>query len=136
MAGSYRSLVLRNMEIAFGNEKSPPELRTLAREHFATLGANLLCSPIKVSKNEPRAADRVPGRCWEDLDGLFSYSHGRAEGVVLDHLATWEIGSCSPSSRRLRPGAPGWERITQPLRNRYLDAHIKKLRARFGIHAL
>ena len=53
----YRRLVLRNLGIAFGREKSPAELRALARKHFATLGANLFSS-IKL----PRALARRRSR--------------------------------------------------------------------------
>ena len=44
LATPYRRLVLRNLGIAFEGEKSPAQLRRLAREHFATLGANLFSS--------------------------------------------------------------------------------------------
>ena len=44
VSGKYRRLATRNLEIAFANEKSPSELRQLARRHFRWLGANLLCS--------------------------------------------------------------------------------------------
>src|SRR6266702_1291715 len=40
----YRRLARRNVSIAFGNEKSPRQLRHLVRRHFQRLGANLLCS--------------------------------------------------------------------------------------------
>src|ERR1700752_2448148 len=42
--GKYRRLAFRNISIAFGNEKSAPELHRLVRCHFQRLGANLLCS--------------------------------------------------------------------------------------------
>jgi len=44
VSGKYRRLAIRNLEIAFANERSPRELRQLARCHFRRLGANLLCS--------------------------------------------------------------------------------------------
>ena len=43
-SGKYRRLAQRNVAIAFGNGKSPRELRRLVRRHFQRLGANLLCS--------------------------------------------------------------------------------------------
>src|SRR5437899_3318255 len=49
VAGPYRRLVLRNLLIAFHAEKSREEIRALAKKHFATLGANLLCS-IKIPR--------------------------------------------------------------------------------------
>src|SRR5881396_4343583 len=42
--GKYRRLTQRNTAIAFGDEKSPGQLRRLVRRHFQRLGANLLCS--------------------------------------------------------------------------------------------
>jgi len=43
VSGKYRRLAKRNVAIAFGNEKSPRELRRLVRRHFQRLGSNLLC---------------------------------------------------------------------------------------------
>src|SRR5882762_4979117 len=42
VSGKYRRLAQSNVAIAFGNEKSPGELRRLVRRHFQRLGANLL----------------------------------------------------------------------------------------------
>src|SRR5207342_3834181 len=44
----YRRLALRNLDIAFPTGKSRPELRRICRQHFASLGANLL-SGFKMS---------------------------------------------------------------------------------------
>src|SRR3979409_1277485 len=55
--GNYRRLALRNLEIAFGQEKSKRELRKIARRHFQRLGANLLCS-IKLSLMSPEEMER------------------------------------------------------------------------------
>ncbi|MDP9186507.1 MAG: hypothetical protein M3O72_04020, partial [Verrucomicrobiota bacterium] len=38
----YRQLAFRNIDIAFGEEKSSPEIRRIVRQHFQRLGANLL----------------------------------------------------------------------------------------------
>ena len=42
--GRYRRLARQNATIAFGQEKSPRQLRRLVRQHFQRLCANLLCS--------------------------------------------------------------------------------------------
>src|SRR5258708_8376050 len=44
LAVPYRRLALRNLRIAFGEELTARDRRRLAREHFATLGSNLLAS--------------------------------------------------------------------------------------------
>src|SRR6202022_2533164 len=42
--GKYRRLGFHNVDIAFGDEKSPGEKRGLVRRHFQRLSANLLSS--------------------------------------------------------------------------------------------
>ena len=44
LLGRYRRLAQRNLAIAFREEKSAADLRSLTRRHFQRLGANLLCS--------------------------------------------------------------------------------------------
>lgn len=47
-AGSYRRLALHNLRIAFGQTKSPREIKAIAREHFRLLGGNAL-SAFRIS---------------------------------------------------------------------------------------
>src|SRR5207302_10250458 len=44
LLGKYRRLGFHNVDIAFGDEKSPREKPRLVRQHFQRLGANLLSS--------------------------------------------------------------------------------------------
>src|SRR5437870_1177511 len=44
----YRQLAFRNISIAFGEEKTPRELRRLVRRHFRRVAANILCG-LKVA---------------------------------------------------------------------------------------
>src|SRR5258708_7947925 len=48
----YRRLALHNLDVAFGSEKSPREMRRLVRRHFQRLGANLLCT-VKLMRMSP-----------------------------------------------------------------------------------
>src|SRR2546429_4252328 len=54
----YRQLAFRNIDIAFGEEKSPREIRRIVRQHFQRLGANLLCG-LKLAA---MPLEKVPGR--------------------------------------------------------------------------
>jgi lauroyl/myristoyl acyltransferase len=63
--GKYRRLAQRNVVIAFGNEKSPGELRRLVRRHFQRLGANLLCSIKLTAMPLEKIATRIEA---ENLD--------------------------------------------------------------------
>src|SRR2546430_2225659 len=52
----YRRLVIANLTIAFGDEKSARAIRELARAHFMNLGANLLSS-VKLASMSKEAID-------------------------------------------------------------------------------
>src|SRR5690242_14585938 len=52
VAGKYRRLAFRNIEIAFGAEKSAHEMRILVRRHFQRLGSNLLCT-VRLMRMSP-----------------------------------------------------------------------------------
>ena len=128
LAGPYRRLVLRNLGIAFEGEKSPAQLRRLAREHFASLGANLFAS-FKLATMSP---DAVSARVdIENMEALHRAAKpGKGVVLVLAHLGNWELLA------QLVPHGPPGRRvgtIYQPLGNRYFDKHIKNLRVRLGL---
>jgi lipopolysaccharide heptosyltransferase II len=124
----YRQLVLKNLRIAFGGEKSPAELTALAREHFATLGANLFSS-FKLATMSPEAITaRV---AIENMDALHRAAEpGHGVVLILSHLGNWELLA------QLVPHGPPGRRVGtvyQPLGNYYFDQHVKASRARFGL---
>jgi KDO2-lipid IV(A) lauroyltransferase len=52
LSGRYRRVTLQNLTMCFGGEKSPAEIRDLARENFRRLGENYLCA-IKTAAMTP-----------------------------------------------------------------------------------
>ena len=127
VSGKYRRLVQHNLGIAFGREKSVPELRTLARKHFAMLGANLLSS-IKLPRLSREEIERVV-----KMEGLETLTTGAAAGkgfvMVISHLGNWEMfAQLSPI---LFPCPVGT--IYQALGNRFIDAEVRRDRARLGL---
>ena len=44
LTARYRRVVLQNLTLCFGPEKSPAEIRALARENFRRIGENYLCA--------------------------------------------------------------------------------------------
>lgn len=124
----YRRLVLRNLRIAFEGEKSPRQLRRLAREHFANLGANLFSS-FKLATMRP--ADITARVNIENMQALHKAAE-RDKGVVLilSHLGNWEL-----LAQLVPHGPPGTRvgTIYQPLGNHYFDQHVKATRARLGL---
>lgn len=85
----HRRRVMDNLEIAFGGEKSPAELRRIVREFYRNLGMNLL-EFLRMPVMTPAEIDaRVRLIGTEHLDaGLY-----RGRGVILltAHLGNWEL---------------------------------------------
>jgi heptosyltransferase-2 len=126
--GNYRHLAQRNIAIAFGNEKSPRELRSLVRRHFQRLGGNLLCSiKLGVMPLEKMAA-RIE---TENLDVIHRQLRaGRPVVLILSHLSNWELFA------HILPKYIGYVRnstIYQRLGNRFIDEHVRRLRGRAGV---
>src|SRR5438094_9814759 len=126
--GKYRRLGFRNIEIAFGREKSPQEMRHLVRRHFQRLGANLL-SGLKLASmplEKARAKVRI-----ENADAAHrELRSGRPIVFILSHIGNWELQA------QMFPAAIGYVRnstIYQPLKNRYIDKHVRSLRGRAGV---
>jgi len=127
-SGKYRRLATRNLEIALANEKSPRELRQLARRHFRRLGANLLCS-VKLTQIPPeKILERV------EVENIESMAREFRAGVpvvlVLSHLGTWEVFA------QLMPKFVGFVRnssVYQGLGNRFIDKHVRRTRSQTGL---
>ena len=124
----YRRLGLRNMEIAFGNEKSGRELRRLVRQHFQQLSANLLCGFKLAAMPSEQVRARVE---IDNVDAAHrELRNGRPVIFVLSHIGNWEL------TAQMLPTEIGYVRnstIYQQLGNRYIDKHIRQLRGRAGV---
>jgi len=128
LAAPYRRLVLQNLRIAFEGEKSPAEMRRLAREHFAMLGANLLASFKLATMSREAISARV---AIENMEALHKAAEpGKGVVLVLSHLGNWEL-----LAHIVPHGPPGRlvGTVYQPLGNRFFDQHVNAARARFGL---
>jgi heptosyltransferase-2 len=128
LLGNYRRLARRNVAIAFGNEKSPRELRRLVRRHFQRLGANL----VYTAKISAVPLDKILERVTlENLDAIDRHLRGGVPVVmVLSHLANWELFA------QLMPNSFPYARtasVYQKLGNRFIDAHVRRARSRTGL---
>ena len=126
--GKYRRLGFHNIDIAFGDEKSPREKRSLVRRHFQRLGANVLSSLklASMSSDEVRAHVKV-----ENVDAAHRVLRGGPPLVmILSHIGNWELqAQMLPAALDYIPAST----IYQPLKNRYIDKHVRELRGRPGV---
>ena len=124
----YRHLAQQNLAIAFGDAKSPAELRRLTRRHFQRLGANLLCS-VKLGT---MPLEKIAGCVVLENAELVhnELRAGRALVFTLSHLGNWEIFA------QLFSKYFGYVRnstVYQKLGNRYIDADVREKRGRAGV---
>jgi lipopolysaccharide heptosyltransferase II len=126
LAGSYRRLVIGNLTIALGDEKSEKEIRSLARDHFSTLGANLLSSVKLASMSREAVHARTR---WENLEIMEqALAKGGMIGAI-SHIGNWELFAQMPDYLPQHR----FSTIYQKLGNRYIDEDVKKSRARVGV---
>ncbi|MEY2510490.1 MAG: heptosyltransferase [Verrucomicrobiota bacterium] len=122
----YRRLAQRNLAIAFANEKSPRELRRIARRNFQYLSANMLCNLKMISMPAEKLARYVEP---ENLEAAHhELRSGRPVVLVLSHIGSWELAAqLVPHYLPYRIGSP-----YQSLRNRFIDRDVSRRRARTG----
>jgi lipopolysaccharide heptosyltransferase II len=123
----YRRLARRNLQIAFGGRMSDREIRRLVREHFYTLGANLLSVPRLARLPEAAVQARVQMEGFPELRATLD----RKKGVVMaiNHIGNWEL--YAQLIGRVRDVPVGT--IFQSQRNKYLNRLIDRDRRRLGL---
>lgn len=128
VAGKYRRLALNNLRIAFGREKSEPERRRIAREHFKSLFANLLCGFKLPLMTEAEICRHVRSEGTERAQAAFDDGKRPILNLVL-HASCWEILTQVPSMyvRGHKAGA-----IYQALRNPWLNSLVLRRREKLG----
>jgi heptosyltransferase II len=123
----YRRLARRNLEIAFGGEKSKAELRRISRLNFQHGAANLLCSVKMGSMPQEKIVRHVEA---VNLEAVHRQLRGGTPVVLLlSHIGNWE--SFAP----LFPRYVDYARVStvyQKLGNRYVDEHVRRTRIRAG----
>ncbi len=127
LAGKYRRLALHNLRIAFGREKTAAERRAIAREHFKSLFANILCGFKLPLMPEAEVAKRVTAENMHHLQEAFAA--GRPLLHPIMHASCWEIMTQVPSLFIFghKPAS-----IYQSLRNPYLNALVLRRREKLG----
>jgi lipopolysaccharide heptosyltransferase II len=123
----YRRLARENLEIAFGKEKSPAQLRRLVFAHFTTVGANFCCAFKLASMRLPEIRRRTT---VEGFETIYAALH-RGKGVVCaySHLGNWELFA------QLHETIYPYEAATiyQAIRNKGVDSIINENRRKRGV---
>ena len=125
----YRRLAVANLTIAYGGERSPEEIRRLARAHFVTLGANALCSIKASAFDAGRLREVVEVEGMDHI--LAAFAERRGIVLAISHIGNWELFAqlCQylPQEK--------WATVYQPLRNRYIEGYIQRTRQKVALFA-
>lgn len=89
--GSYRKLVLRNLEIAFGAEWSEEKRGEVGRENFACFAANMAAGMWWSKRHVRDLLEQV------EVEGIENFRRvtraGRGAVVLLSHVGNWELAA-------------------------------------------
>ena len=124
-----RKVVERNLRIAFGDEKSPEELRRLADEVFRRSGSNLIASLCTAGLDSRRLGEVVRIDNIELCHEIIA--RGKGAVVLLAHMGNWEA-LAHVFAQLLPPGHKAGT-IYRLLNNPYMDEHVKAVRRRAGL---
>lgn len=122
--GRHRSIALKNLDIAFGDNLNQREKRRLAKKSFLHFGQTTL-DTIKLaltSENRRNEIIRVEGK--EHLTQAFS--KGRGVLIFSAHLGNWEVASWPVSQ------VAALHVVARPLDNPWLEKQLRLLRASLG----
>lgn len=121
----HRKVAIENLTHAFGAEKSPREIRALARENYLRLAANYVCL-IKIAS---MPADRLrPHLEWTGLDRL-TQADGRSGIMAIGHFGNFELFERLPEVRPDLDIISTYRALRQPIFNDLMQG----FRTRFGV---
>ena len=126
----HRRVAIKNLEIAFGGEKSGSEIRGIALRTFENLGMNL----VEFLRFPGLESEKLMEKL--EIEGKFHVDAAlrRRKGIIflLGHIGNWEL--LGYGSRLLGGNLMA---IARPLKeNRWLDRFIGEVRRSTGLHVL
>ena len=122
-----RVAVERNLLIAFGDTKSPTELKKLAKEVFRRSGGNLLASVKTATMPLEKLKKCLTIEGTANIKEFITENNGAI--ILLPHMGNWEVGARLNEIvyKELPVGA-----LYRPLDNPHLNALVKKRREYSG----
>ena len=127
----YRRLSKQNLHIAFGAGMNAPLDAKITREHFANLGANILCSIKIPALSEKQLRSRLSfdhEQDWKDWI-VGKKAGGRGTVAALSHSGNWEINA--QIAEFVKPRRAGC--VYQALRNTQMDDLVNSDRRSRGV---
>ena len=122
----HRQVALQNLTMCFGNEKSPEQIRALARENFRRIGENFACAVKTTAMNFEALRPHIEFAGIERLPGKNAGQPLPNVVVAIGHFGNFELYArfgqfrpdyqCATTYRALKH--PVFDRLLQQLRER------------------
>ncbi len=126
--GRHRRVALSNLNRCFGREKSPGEIRALARENFRRIGENFGCAIKTASMSQERLKPHLEFVLPEVLSSPPPGGPPRSVVVAIGHFGNFELYA------RIGDAAPAYKSATtyRGLRQNSLNRLLGVLRSSSG----
>jgi len=121
----HRRIVRGNLRIAFGGEKSPPEIRRLSRHVFRNLARIFFEIGWLYRMPRRNLARRFSVSGWEHYNAAFK--KGRGVLILTGHMGNWELLQVISALSRHPANI-----VYRPLDSKLLNRFFEDLRSRFG----
>lgn len=129
LSGKHRKNTIKNLETAFGTEKSPRELERIARDvfrHFGAVAADAIRIPQLVSNGINKVVKPADLKYFKN-----AVSQGRGVIALTGHIGNWELLGAWMASLGFAPLVIG-----AAIENKRLDAMVVSLRNSAGYKSL
>lgn len=127
LSPTYRRLVRRNLEIAFGDEFDEAWYRATTRRQFEAIGRNFLVS-LKVTSLPPGGAEKIIAYHGPEHVRAAA-ARGRGFILAISHLGPWELYAQLLSIGH--GAAPAT--MYRALENPFINRHVTTQRGRVGV---
>jgi len=126
----HRRVALQNLEMCFGNEKSPGEIRAIAKENFRRIGENFT-SAVKTATMSP--AQILPHFVFTGAEKILPHEANagpQSRIMAIGHFGNFELYAHFGQFVPIFKCATTYRALNQPALNRLLQS----LRERSGCH--
>ena len=127
LANGTRKTILANLTIAFGDEKSPAEIRKLGKLHLQNLLANLFVVPALTQIGRAALLQRVVLENEQVV--RTQMEQGKGQLWAGNHMGNWELMAQIVVAFEGLQVTAVYQRLGNPL----IDQHVRESRARFGV---
>ena len=124
-----KKTVYKGLNIAFSAEKTPLQIKAIAKESFKHFGRLCFEAMKLMSAGPSDLVKRIKLNNSEEFSDDFNQGKGMI--LICCHLANWEILGAGWSNFGIKADA-----IVRPLDNILLDKHVENMRMRFGMRVI